>query len=369
MVANIIPESKYYNPNQNKFTGLMKVHSAFKLFIENQPISWEEMAAYSFNEPWKKSILDFLSNLLDSNTDIQAKTSGSTGSPKEILLLKESMTNSAFMTGAYLNLNAGDSALLCLSADFIAGKMMLTRAAILGLEIFCVEPKTQLSEVLVRTFTFCAMVPMQAMANIGNLSKIKKLIIGGGKLSLNDVEDLNQLKHDGIYQTFGMTETVSHIALKKLTNDFYTTLEGVEVSLSSERTLVIEAPRLLEKPLETNDLVELKSAKAFKWLGRLDNVINSGGYKIIPEKVENEIVKKVQLPLFVAGLADSQYGEKLVLFVEGEPFSLELSEFKSLDLHPFEIPKAVYFLKQFERTPTDKIQREKTVNQFLSSAK
>lgn len=339
----------------------MKAHPSFKLHIENQAIELDTLEDLNLKSPWQTSIVSFMSDFLSDNSSVSVQTSGSTGKPKQISLLKSRMKNSAEMTGDFLKLKENDKALLCLSADYIAGKMMLVRAIILGLDMYCIEPKTEFLQNLNLQFAFSAMVPMQAMANRKWLSKIDKLIIGGASLSQKDTEILISANHKGLYQTFGMTETISHVALKHLSDPFYSGLKDISFSLSEKETLVIDAPPLLEEPIATNDLVELKSDTSFKWLGRIDNVINSGGYKIIPEKVESEIGKTLNAPFFVFGIQDTRLGEKLVLCIESEESGFDLEFLKTAELNRFEIPKEVYTTKQFIRTETGKIQRKKTI--------
>jgi len=345
----------------------MKAYPLFKLFIDNQAVDLNNLAQSKFNSSWQLSIIKFVTDFSNDDTSINVKTSGSTGKPKQIELLKSRMRNSAEMTGSFLKLKENDKALLCLSADYIAGKMMLVRAMVLGLEIHCYEPKTEMLQKRNQHFAFSAMVPMQAMANLKWLSKIDTLIIGGGTLSQSDTNTLIESKHSGLYQTFGMTETISHVALKLISEKYYTALKDISFSLSQNETLVIDAPNLLDEPISTNDLVHLESNTSFEWLGRVDNVINSGGYKIIPEKVEIEIGRILRKPFFVAGIQDAQFGEKMVLFIEGENSEFKSNQLKELELNKFEIPKEVYFIEEFTRTDTAKIQRKTTVTKFLES--
>jgi O-succinylbenzoic acid--CoA ligase len=345
----------------------MKAHSSFKLFIDNQGINLENLEVYQLDKPWQLSILGFMKDFMSDAKAVKVQTSGSTGKPKVIDLNKEKMANSAKMTGSFLNLKEKDRALLCLSADFIAGKMMLVRAFVLGLEMHCFEPKTEVLKIIKQHFSFSAMVPIQAMASVEHLKQIETLIIGGGSLSAKDISTLRDTKHDGLYQSFGMTETISHVALKRISDKHYSALKGISFSSSENGTLVIDAPLLLDVPIVTNDLVELKSSTSFEWLGRLDNIVNSGGYKIIPEKVEAEIEKVLTKPFFVFGIKDSRYGEKLVLFIESESEELCIEDLKSTGLNKFELPKEIYLIKQFIRTETDKIKRTQTVQAFFGS--
>ncbi len=345
----------------------MKAHASFKLCIDNQVIDLKNLKGYNLGAKWQLSILNFVRDFLNDNASVKVQTSGSTGKPKEIELLKSRMRNSAEMTSSFLDLKEKDKALLCLSADYIAGKMMLVRALILGLEIHCVEPDTSFLKDINQHFAFSAMVPMQAMANIQWLSKIDMLIIGGGSLSQTDTDTLIRTNHNGLYQTFGMTETISHVALKRISNPFYSALKDISFFLSEKQTLVINAPLLLDNPITTNDLVELKNNTSFKWLGRADNIVNSGGYKIIPEKIEAEIGKVVNTSFFVYGIDDTRYGEKLILFIENEKHDLNSTQLKGLNLNKFEIPKEIHGLKEFARTETGKVHRKKTVEIFLAN--
>ena len=345
----------------------MKAHPSFKLFIDNQAIDLDKLNQQKLNSSWQLSILNFIGDFLNDNPSVKVQTSGSTGKPKQIALQKIRMRNSAEMTGAYLKLKENNNALLCLSADYIAGKMMLVRSIVLGLEVHCYEPKTEFLQHINQHFTFSAMVPMQAMANLKWLTKIDTLIIGGGNLTRTDRDWLLRLNHSGLYQTFGMTETISHVALKLISDEYYTALKGISFSYSKNETLSIDAPQLLDEPIATNDLVELKSNTSFKWLGRIDNVINSGGYKIIPEKVEGEIGKQLETAFFVFGIEDEHFGEKLVLFIESENLEFDSGELQNLDLNRFEIPKEIFRLNQFIRTETGKIQRKQTVKAFFEA--
>ena len=346
----------------------MKAHPSFKIYIDNQVVDLTLLNRPGLDAAWQLTIINFIKDFQNDMPSLKVQTSGSTGTPKQITLLKSRMQNSAKMTGAFLNLKENDKALLCLSADYIAGKMMLVRAMVLGLELHCFEPKTGVLKTINLHFAFAAMVPMQAMANLASIKNIDKLIIGGGRLSKANISLLTKTNHRGLYQTFGMTETISHVALKLVSDKYYTALKDITFSLSQNKTLIINAPNLLHEPITTNDLVDLKSGTSFEWLGRIDNVINSGGFKIIPEKVEAEISKILEKPFFVFGIQDSRFGEKLVLFIEGEKRSFNSIELKSLELNRFEIPKNVLFLKQFKRTETGKIQRKATVKEFLESA-
>ena len=157
----------------------------------------------------------FLKQWLDQSKTITLNTSGSTGVPKTITMQKQAMVNSAIATGVYFNLKPKQRALLCLPAHYIAGKMMLVRAIVLGLELDSIEPKSNLEIDINKQYQFTAMVPMQLEKNINKLNNIKTLIVGGAKVSSVLQSNLQTLK-TAIFETYGMTETVSHIAVKQL---------------------------------------------------------------------------------------------------------------------------------------------------------
>ena len=338
----------------------MKTHSSFKIIIDGRQVDFQN---FKSKEDWHKAILNFLEEFTNDQTYVDVKTSGSTGTPKTIKLSKAKMHNSASMTGSFLNLKPTDKALLCLSANYIAGKMMLVRALVLGLELHCFSPTKLDLDTIKGDFDFCAMVPLQALKNLNHLNKIKKLIIGGGDIPSTAKRDLISLNHPGIYQTFGMTETISHIALKKINEVEYHCLPQIKVSLSAEETLKIDAPLLLDKPIVTNDLVKITSESSFEWLGRADNIINSGGVKIIPERVENILNKIISTPFFVAGVLDEILGEKLVLVTEKQSVIIEKEKWLETGLTPYEIPKDTIVFENFIRTETGKLNRIKTMEQ------
>ncbi len=325
--------------------------------------------AYSYlkeGEPFEKEIGNFLLDWFDRSETLTVHTSGSTGKPKAIPLKKEHMVNSAKATGAYFQLQSGDTALLCLSAGYIAGKMMLVRAMVLGLDIYPVKPSAQPLEKLNKNVEFAAMVPMQVMNSIPSLDKIKTLLIGGAPLSS---ELKNQLKECSTeaYETYGMTETITHIAVRRLHEEYFRALPNVTLSQDERACLVIHAPLVSAARIYTNDVVKLIAEKQFKWLGRFDNVINSGGVKLHPELIEEKIGAYLKLPFFVIGFPDNQLGEKLILVVETNRSVIEISTIlKSVtQLGPYEIPRKILSLTNFVRTQNGKIRRNKSLQKAL----
>ncbi|PHS54674.1 MAG: O-succinylbenzoic acid--CoA ligase [Lutibacter sp.] len=314
----------------------------------------------------------FLQEWFNDRDFVEVKTSGSTGTPKCIQLQKKHMINSAITTGSFFNLPEKTTALLCMSPNYIAGKMMLVRALTLGWHIDVVEPSSNPLKYCIKMYDFSAMVPLQVNNSISYVHKIKKLIVGGGVVS-NELLSKIQLVENEIFVTYGMTETITHIAVKKLNHchserveeSNYCCLPNVIVTKDSRGCLVINAPKVSKNNVITNDLIELISPTEFKWLGRFDTVINSGGIKLIPEQIEAKLSKIISRRFFVAGIPDVLLGEKLILVIEGEN-NLNRDQFfiglKNLqNLLKYEIPKDIYFLKEFIATETKKVNRLETL--------
>ena len=345
---------------------LARFHKDFKLNgISFSSVDGLLVYARSYSE----EIYSFLENWFSEEDFVLVKTSGSTGTPKEIKLQKEYMKNAAFATGKYFDLKENTSALLCLSVDFIAGKMMLVRALTLGWSIEVVEANSNPLKDVSKEYDFSAMVPLQLENSIKSLHQIKKIIVGGGVVSAKLQEKI-QNSSCTVFATYGMTETITHIAVKKLNNfvnrisnivekSFYEILPNIEIYKDQRNCLVIHAPRVSDEFIFTNDIIHLISDKQFEWLGRFDNVINSGGVKLHPEKIEEKLSKIISNRFFVAGISDEKLGMKLVLIIEGR---FQKIETHNANLSKFEIPKEIYFVDEFLETVTQKVQRIKTLN-------
>lgn len=323
----------------------------------------------------------FLKEWFSKDDFIIVKTSGSTGVPKPIELKKSFIINSARATGKYFRLPQKTTALSCLPIAYIAGKMMLVRAIILGWHLDIILPDSDPLKGIEKTYDFAAMVPLQVENSIDKIAKIKKLIVGGGVVSTKLQENLQQLS-TAVFATYGMTETITHIAVKKLNNlqevvssisssqnkasvqkSFYKTLPDVTIYKDVRNCLVIEAPKVSDEIIYTNDVVQLVSDTQFIWLGRFDNVINSGGIKLHPEKIEEKLSKIIKNRFFVAGIPDEKLGERLVLCIEGDAQKNMFNRLKNFKLlSNFELPKEVYFVDEFLETATKKIQRKKTLD-------
>ncbi len=305
----------------------------------------------------------FLTQWFDENDHIDVQTSGSTGKPKEIKLLKQYLVNSAFATAAYFKLTVSTTALHCLSSDYIAGKMMWVRAITQGWRMDLVNPDGHPLDGNNKKYDFTAMIPLQVFNSLDQLHQFKTVIIGGGKIS-NDIMEKLKLAKTASFETYGMTETATHIAVKdiKQGTEHFECLPNVKIAVDQRSCLVIIAPHLAANKVVTNDLVKMSSSKTFRWLGRYDTIINSGGVKLIPEQIEHKLDHLISRRFFVAGIADNKLGEKLILLIEGMPITdLKNKVDESTTLDRFEKPSEVYFLEEFIETTTGKVNRNKTI--------
>ena len=226
---------------------------------------------------WEQDIFLFLVEWFSDTDVIEVQTSGSTGTPKRIKRLKASMINSAKMTGSFLALQHNDSALLCLPAKYIAGKMMLVRAIVWELQLDYLQPQNTLAR-LGKGYRFVAMTPSQANANLSQIHRIQNLIIGGAPISLDLEEKLSMITTSSIYSSYGMTETVSHIALrriKKPINSEYIILPHVSISSNEQGCLIIHAPQLISDSITTNDIVQITFSRDFISLFKVKPAIKS----------------------------------------------------------------------------------------------
>ena len=303
----------------------------------------------------------FILEWVNDSDFISIQTSGTTSNPKIIRILKDSFINSAKATATFFGLVAGDSALCCLPFSFIAGKMMFVRAWVLGLKLDVIEPSSYpLDHLSEKFYDFSAMVPLQLQNSISKINQIKTLLVGGA--SVSETLALKLKGHNTtVFETFGMTETVSHIAAKNLSlgDSFFKVLPEIEINQDERDCLVISAPFLIPEKLTTNDVVSILSENTFKWLGRYDNVINSGGIKIYPERLEKELQKQLKVRFFISTLKDETLGQKVVLIIEGEVKKLKLDWG---EIEPKKQPKSIIFIEKFIETKNGKINRKKTID-------
>lgn len=276
-------------------------------------------------------ITSFLNEWHNDSATVLVHTSGSTGEPKPMYVEKQRMVASAQTTCRFLGLREGDTALLCMSTDYIAGKMMVVRAETCGLKLVSVEPGGHpLASLNGQSIDFASMVPLQVYNSLQvseeceRLMAIRHLIIGGGAIDEALARELRDFPH-AVWSTYGMTETLSHIAMRRLNgreaSEWYTPLEGVTLSQTDEGCLVIDAPAVHEGQLVTNDIAELQPDGRFRILGRKDNIICSGGIKIQAEEVERRLRAHLREPFLISKRRDVKFGEVVVLLTESENLS------------------------------------------------
>lgn len=308
----------------------------------------------------------FLHNWANNHITIELKTSGSTGQPKKIIAQKKHLLASAKKTANFFKLNQSSKALLCLPANYIAGQMMLVRAMVTGMELTCIEPCNNPLENNSKIYDFAAMVPYQVNNIISSgqkLSMIKNLIIGGGQIShVLENELINQ--NTNIFESFGMTETYSHIALRQICtkqSDSFFVLDNVFISTTADNCLTITSTDIGVNNLVTNDIVDICKPGSFIWKGRTDFVINSGGIKINPETIERLIAGVVPHPFCISWVNDNELGQKLVLVVENETINKQNIHYKIGQLlKKYERPKQILVVDKIPLTNTGKINRLKT---------
>ena len=317
---------------------------------------------------WSKSYWEFIKDWISDDNYLNVHTSGSTGTAKALLIHKNVFIASALNTGKYLSLKKGDKALLCLPGNYIAGKMMIVRAFVLRLNLHLQKPSSL--PIINTKYNFVAMTPMQVQklieSNKKSIDFIDKLIIGGAPVNDFISENLADVKSQA-FETYGMTETVSHIALKSLNgvdkSEFFTLLSGIKIDTDQRNCLIVSSKNLMLKNLVSNDIVQLKNNKQFKWLGRYDNVINSGGVKLIPEQIESKLKSLLKSEFLIFGIKDKLLSTVPAIAIEGSARTDGIDFSKVLN--KYEIPKIIYYLKSFIRTKSGKIKRKETINQLL----
>ncbi len=308
----------------------------------------------------------FLQEWQNDKPTVWVHTSGSTGTPKPMQVEKERMKASARLTCSFLGLKEGDSALLCMPLQYIAGKMVVVRSLIANLKLIPVTPSGHPLKDLQEAPTFAAMIPMQVYNSLqvpeeqALLREIKQLIIGGGAI---DDQLANELKDfpNAVWSTYGMTETLSHIALRRLNgkeaSHWYTPFKNVHIYLNEVNTLVIHAPEVCHDVLITNDIAEINEEGKFRILGRKDNTINSGGVKIQIEQVEEILRKHIDIPFQITARKDAKFGEIVVILYINVKDEVSIRQICEDILPTYWIPKAYIALDELPLTGTGKPDR------------
>ncbi len=354
----------------------------FILHLNNKALNRDHLlSALSFTPSFEEQIIiDFCRDWFSNQAFFTVPTSGSTGTPKNIQLTRNQIIESVKTTQQAFDLKAGDCCLLNLSAKHIAGKMMLARAMEIDMEITVTPPSANPLQGINQSFDFYAFVPLQLQnilkstpEIIESLNSAKAIIVGGAKISLDLANQIKKISAP-VYATYGMTETVSHIAIQQINgenkDEYFRTLPTVTTALDERACLKIKAPVTNYEWLQTNDIAKLHQ-NGFELLGRIDNVINTGGLKVQAEKVENKVEafflnQKIQNRFFVAALPHPYFGEQVTLFIEGIFEGKDnLLDYLSQQLDKNEIPKEVINIHSFSQTESGKVDQKKIIREFI----
>ena len=308
-----------------------------------------------------ESTIRFISEWHNENEYIIANTSGSTGTPKKIKLLKSDMNASAKATCVFFNINSTSTLVSPLSANYIAGKMMIVRAIISGACLWIEEPSNKPLNRDYGIIDLLPIVPSQIewlLTNCRYTQNVKNLLIGGG--AVPHKSEINLIKKGvNAFVSYGMTETCSHIALRNISTSIYETLPSITVENDNKKRLIINTPQFSFDKVSTNDIVEIIDERHFRWIGRYDNVINSGGIKCYPEDIEQKLSQYIDLPFYIIGEPDEKWGEKIVLYIETETINRQsLMEKITKVLDKYHLPKEIKCIEKFNRTESGKIKRD-----------
>lgn len=315
-----------------------------------------------------RELYAFLAEWEDGRDTVLVHTSGSTGTPKPLWVEKRRMVASARLTCDFLGLQAGDTALLCMPLKYIAGKMVVVRALVAGLDLWPVSPSGHPLAGLDTAPVFAALVPMQVYNSLqvprerALLEQVRHLIIGGGAIDCRLADALRTFPH-AVWSTYGMTETLSHIALRRLNgpeaSDWYTPFANVHVEQGEDGTLVIDAPAVCPVRLHTNDVAEFDAAGRFRIVGRKDNIVNSGGVKIQIEQVEAALAGHLPVPFVITATPHPKFGEAVTLLAEadGHVTARTLQALCKAVLPAYWMPKCCLLVSRLPQTETGKPDR------------
>jgi len=351
---------------------------------------YEEIAAYSFRESmpingYEAKVVEFCRNWLNGQQEFVVHTSGSTGTPKNITLTRKQLEASAHRTIKALNLESGDRTLVCLNVEAISGMMMLVRGFLADLHLTIIEP---IGNPLAfskpeQPFDFISLVPYQLETIITEtpakkliLDFAKAILVGGAPIGTALAQRIKEIKAP-IYHTYGMTETVSHIALRRLNGEkpeeLFQAFPDILLGQDERGCLTIKGDVTDDQVIVTNDLVNLHPHNTFEWLGRADNTVNTGGVKIQTEKVEVIIAQallaqEIDCRSFVSSQPDAKLGSKLVAVLETK--ALDKNSEKALlaemaqYLSKYEVPKQILYTKNFAVTASGKVDKLNTLSQM-----
>ncbi|MCG8696880.1 MAG: AMP-binding protein [Bacteroidales bacterium] len=343
------------------------------IIINNKIVPIEDISSFIANElarpgirKWEQKIYQFIDTFFDSSEYIDQDTSGTSGTPKLIRLSKKAMITSAIKSLDYLKIPPAANSLLCLPIDYIAGKMVVVRSIVGQLNMLYTEPIGMPVLNGKQNIKLCSMVPMQAFNLFSNyelLQSLDTLLIGGAEIR-PELEGMLQNLSINVYETFGMAETCSHIALRRISGSnrekSFTLLPNVSISTDKRSCLIIETD-YLDETVYTNDIVEILDEKHFIWKGRFDNLINSGGKKIHPEVLESQLERELFFPVAIIGVDDPVLGSKLVLVTEKKncPNTDDLLVKLNEILPKHQVPKSISLVDEMPRNKSFKIDRNK----------
>lgn len=360
------------------------------LSLNGKKFYYDEIASYSFRNSiplngYESKTLEFCRNWLNGVQEFPIQTSGSTGAPKIISLTRKQLEASARRTIKLLNLKPNDCTFVCLNTEYVAGMMMLIRGFIADLQMIIVEPISNPLTLISpdENIAFGAFVPMQlhtilqeSPERLEQLNQMKGILVGGAPVTPTQQRELLRIQAP-IFHTYGMTETASHVALRRLNGpdaaDYYNVLDDIEVGLDKRGCLTIKGDVTNNELLVTNDIVELLTPTRFRWIGRADHTINTGGVKVQIETVELAIAEafadNANSPrFFIAPQPDEVLGDKVVLILEGEKLGEQEEQQLFERLRPllkkFEMPKEVYYSRAFSETATGKVSRQRTLQKL-----
>lgn len=327
-----------------------------------------EISKNDFQESYFESVIDFIISLKNENWTLQVKSSGSTGTPKVFNFTKEQAITSAKISNSFFGINKNSTLLLSLSIEFIAAKMLLIRAFEAKCKIYIQKPNTNPIKDLHKKIDFISLSPYQVQnileQNPEKFNLIKKCLIGGAALHPKWIKKLKELHSNCLfYESFGMTETLSHFAIKELLTDHlgFKKLSEYQIATNLEQQLIISHPIIVPNPLTTNDIVEIIDSEHFNFIGRKDFTVNSGGIKIQIEPLEKEMEKFINFPFFLSKKNNEKFGEILVFcFLKNENILDEqiFELFKSIPITKYQIPREVIRLETFKHTENGKIIRK-----------
>ena len=337
------------------------------ILMEWKLLEERDLADKSQDMKFRLELFRFLADWFNDSEEMTVQTSGSTGEPKLIRVRKSHMMNSAIATCYQLRLAPGDRVLLCMSLQFIAGKMMVVRSLVAGLDLYLVPPSGYPLKDTNVHFRFAAMVPMQIYNSLQvslereRLERIAVLLVGGSAVDPK-LETALKAFPNPVFASYGMAETLSHIALRRINgpeaSDYFTLLPAVKVFLSEDQCLIIDAPMVSDHRLYTNDHAEMRGDGSFRILGRIDNVINTGGIKVQAETLEAFLSDFIDLPFAISSLPDEKFGEIIILAVEGildDALLTQTLHAENLPAHQF--PKQIISLDRLPRTESGKVNR------------